>query len=235
MDQPDLEKLRQEFRRYNSDEFLDATMAVCALIANADGDVMPAELYSIDNLVLKEPALQEINAKKAQQRLKEYLGQLAKDRVETERVLSAKIHAMAGDREMASALLRAAYLIIVSDRTIRTPEFEEFGWLCGLLDLDPDQVWDELAHRFLLWDDVRGVRFIRVPAGETARIVNQSLESKWVVFESFDDAKAAAADLYRRAIEYHRKMKSLQDELEMERRLADLPHLTASGLPNDFD
>lgn len=235
MDQPDLDKLRQEFRRYNSDEFLDATMAVCALTANADGDVMPAELYSIDHLVLREPPLQELNAKKAQGRLQEYLRQLAKDRVETERVLSAKIHAMAGDREMARALMRAAYLIIVADRTIRTPEMEEFGWLCGLLELDPDQVWDELAHRFLLWDDVRGVRFIRVPAGETARLVNQSLEAKWVVYENFDDAKVAAAELYRKAIEYHRKMKSPKDELEMERRLAALPNLTASELPNDFD
>ncbi|MDH3738401.1 MAG: tellurite resistance TerB family protein [Alphaproteobacteria bacterium] len=232
---PDLDWLRLEFRRHNSDEFLDATMAVCALTAIADGDVMPAELYSIDHLVLKNPPLQEINVAKAHQRLTEYLDRLAKDRAGTEKILSDKIRAVAGDREVASALISAAYLIIVSDRKVRTAEMEEFGWLCGLLDLDPNQVWEELAYRFLLWDDVRGVRFIRVPAGETARIVNQSLEAKWVVYDTFDDAKEAAADLYRRAIEYYKKMKDPELEQDMQRRLAALPNLTANELPSDFD
>ncbi|NNE85658.1 MAG: tellurite resistance TerB family protein [Alphaproteobacteria bacterium] len=49
MGAPELEKLRQEFRRFNSEDFLDAIVAVCVLTAAADGDVASEELYSIDN------------------------------------------------------------------------------------------------------------------------------------------------------------------------------------------
>ena len=235
MEQPELDALRQEFRRYNSEDFLDATIAVCALSAAADGDVAPEELYSIDNLVLRDPALQDINAKQVQRKLRDYLRQLKKDRVMTERILSEKIHRMADDREMACALMRAAYLIIVSDHTVRSGEMAEFKWICGLLNLEPAQVWDELAHRFLVWEDKRNVMLVRAPASAVARIVNESVEGKWCVFVRLDDAKTAAAELYRQAIDYYKKMESSEFEQEMERRLADLPGLTVSDIPSLYD
>jgi hypothetical protein len=131
--------------------------------------------------------------------------------------------------------MRAAYLIIVSDHAIRNRELQQFKWLCGLLDLNPDQVWDQLSHRFLLWDDVRDAKLVRAPASGVALIVNESLEGKWRVFENLDEAKAAAAELYRKAIAYHKKMESSEIELEMERRLAALPDLTASEVPSVYD
>ncbi len=235
MRQSYIEKLRQEVRRYNSKDFLNATIAVCALSAVADDEVAPDELYSIDQLILEDPALQEISAKKAQQKLKEYLSALASHRARAEKVLSNKVRRMTGDHEMARTLMRVAYLIIVSDHALRTQEQQEFERLCGLMDLDPGEVWDELANRFLLWDDVWGASLVRAPASGTARIVNESREGKWRVFETLDDAKIAAAELYRRAIEHYKKMGSHKDELEMERRLADLPRLAANEIPSVYD
>jgi tellurite resistance protein len=235
MEQADLEQLREEFRRYNTEDFLDATVAVCALSAIADDEVAPDELYSMDHLVFRDPVLQKISAFSFRVKLQEYLDELAKDRTQAERVLSEKVGRMAGDHERATALMRAAYLIIVSDHAIRNRELDEFKWLCGLLGLDPAEVWDELAHRFLLWDDVRGATLVRAPASAVARIVNASLEGKWRVFENFDEAKTAAAEVYRRAIEYYTKVESPELQLEMERRLAELPHLTASEVPRIYD
>lgn len=235
MEQSDLEKLRQEFRRFNSEEFLNATIAVCALSAVADDKVAPEERYSMDHLVLRDPALQDINAIAAQQRFKEYVSDLAKDRAAAEKVLTDIIRGMTGDQAMAAAFMRAAYLIIVADHAIRDRELEQFKWLCGLLDLDSGQVWDQLSHRFLLWDDVRGANLVRAPASAVARIVNSSLEGKWRVFDNFDDAKTAAAELYRRAIAYYEKIENPDFQLKMERRLADLPRLTASEVPSIYD
>ncbi|NNE85659.1 MAG: hypothetical protein HKN28_16970 [Alphaproteobacteria bacterium] len=149
-----------------------------------------------------------------------------------QRVLSEKINRMAEDREMAAALMRASYLIIVSDHVLRTGEMEEFEWICGLLNLEPTQVWDALSHRYLVWDDMRNVMLVRVPASAVARIVNESVEGKWAVFEDLEEAKTATAELYRQAIEYHRKMENPEFEQEMERRLAELPGLTASDIPS---
>ncbi len=52
---------------------------------------------------------------------------------------------MAGNRKRARTLMRGAYLVITADDEIHEKEREEFGRLCNLLDLEPRQVWPELA------------------------------------------------------------------------------------------
>jgi tellurite resistance protein TerB len=235
MQQSYLEKLRRELWRYNSRDFLNATMAICVLSAAADDEVAPDEIYSIDHLILEEPALQDFSAKKARQRLKEYLSALKRDPARAQNILSNKVRRMAGNHKMARTLMRVAYLVIVADHAIRPRERQEFERLCGLLDLDPGEVWDELAIRYLVWDEVWGVSLVKAPASETARIVNESLESKWSVFETLDDAKKAAAKMYRRAIEHHKQRGTQREVLELERQLADLPSLTTKELPSVYD
>jgi tellurite resistance protein TerB len=235
MKQSYLAKLRGELGRYNSKNFLNATMAVCALSAAADDEVAQDELYSIDRLILEEPALRDFSATKAQQRLKEYLGALGRDPGGAQAVLSDKVRRMAGNHKMARTLMRVAYLVIVADHAIRPKERQEFERLCGLLDLDPGQVWDELATRYLVWDDVRAVSLVTAPASETARVVNESMDSKWRVFETLEDAKTAAAEVYRRAIEHQRQVGSQAEELELERQLAALPAITRQELASVFD
>jgi tellurite resistance protein len=85
-----LKKLRREVRQYQSKDFLKATMAVCTLSAAADHEVTPDEILRIDHLILDEPALRHLDAKKARQKLKEYLSALKNNRAKAERVLSKK-------------------------------------------------------------------------------------------------------------------------------------------------
>ena len=95
-------------------------------------------------------------------------------------------------------------------------------------------MWHELTTCFLLWDDPCDASLVRAPAS-AADILNDSLESKWRAFETLEDAKVAAAELYQRAIEYHKKMENQSDERKMARLLADLPRLAANEIPSVYD
>ena len=228
-----LKKLRGEVRRYQSNDFLKACMAVCALSAAADHKIKAVQIRQIDHLMLDDPALRYLNDRKARQKLKEYLLALRNDREKAQRVLSGQVARMAGAYKLDRTLMRVAYVVMAADHTIRPLEKKEFERLCGLLDLEPGRIFEELATRFLVWDDIRGAALVQAPASETARIVNESLQSKWVVFEKIGEAKAAAAALYRRVITYLKDKGKPTDDFE--RRLAELPHLTIKQLPNVYD
>jgi tellurite resistance protein len=228
-----LKKLRREVRQYQSKDFLKATMAVCTLSAAADHEVTPDEILRIDHLILDEPALRHLDAKKARQKLKEYLSALKNNRAKAERVLSKKIGRIAGNAKVSRTLLRAAYLVMAADHKIRPGEQKEFERICGLLELEPGRIWEELATRYLVWDHVRGAALVKAPASETASILNDPLESHWRAFERFNEAKAAAAAVYRRAIK-HLKQNG-RPTADLERRLAELPQLTTKQLPSVHD
>ena len=229
-----LDKLRRVVRRYNNKDFLNAAIAVCALSAIADDEVARDELYRIDQLILDDPALQDISAAKAKQKLTEFLGELTRNRAGAEKVLSAKVRRMADEPEKAQALLRIAYLIIVSDHEIRDGERREFSRLAGLLQLDAAEVWHELTTCYLLWDDPSEASLMRAPAS-AAEMLEDSPEGKWRAFESLEEAKTAAAALYQRAIAHHKRENNQSDANKMARRLADLPRLTAHEIPSVYD
>jgi len=140
-----LKKLVSEVRRYQNKDFLKAAMAVCALAANADGEVSIAERYSIDHAIANEPALQEFDGAKAIGLLDGYIYALRQEGASANEILSNKVERMAGDHKRSRTLMRVAYLIITADREIQDGEMDEFGRLCGLLDLEPRQVWAEIS------------------------------------------------------------------------------------------
>lgn len=228
-----LKKLRREVGHYHSKDFLKATMAVCTLSAAADHEVTPDEIRRIDQLVLEEPALRHLDAKKARQKLKEYLSALLNNRAKAERVLSKKISRLAGNTKLSRTLLRVAYLVMAADHKIRPGEQKEFERICGLLKLEPGRIWEELATRFLVWDQVRGAALVKATASETASILNDPIGNHWLAFERFNEAKAAAAAIYRKAIETLRRKG--RPTADLERRLAELPRLTTKQLPSVHD
>ena len=228
-----LKKLRREVAHYQSKDFLKATMAVCTLAAAADHEVTPDEIRRIDDLVLDEPALRYLDAKKARQKLKEYLRALLNNRAKAERVLSKKVSRIAGNTKASRTLLRVAYLVMAADHKIRPGEQKEFERICGLLKLDPGRIWEELATRFLVWDHLRGAALVKASASETASILNDPLGNHWRAFERFNEAKTAAAAVYRKAIEHLRQRS--RPTADLERRLAALPKLTIKQLPSVHD
>ena len=140
-----LDKLVGEVLRYQSKDFLKASMAVCALAASADDEVSLSEHYQIDRVLATEPALQNLDSRKATDTLYDYIHALRTYGEDSKRILYNKVKRMAGDHKRARTLMRVAYLIIAADGEIRDAERDEFARLCGLLDLEPTQVWAELA------------------------------------------------------------------------------------------
>lgn len=141
-----LEKLVTEVRRYQNKDFLKAAMAVCALSANADDEVNLSERYSIDRAIADEPALRLFDARKAIDILNDYVFALRREEERAKQVLYNKVRRMAGDHKRSRTLMRVAYLVITADQHIGDEEKWEFARLCALLDLEPGQVWKELAR-----------------------------------------------------------------------------------------
>ena len=140
--------LPADIERFQSQDFLEAAMAVCALASYADNKVSFPERLKIDEIIAKEPALSSVDAAKANDILDGYIRMLRQESVEGEvanAMLSEKVSRVAGDQDKSQTLMCVAYLVIGADHDIHPREKSEFDRLCGLLGLDVDQVWRELA------------------------------------------------------------------------------------------
>jgi tellurite resistance protein TerB len=62
-----------------SGAFRDASMAMCALVAAADGTVDPAERQRVAQLIMSNEVLQNFPAEDLQRRFDDYLGKLTAD------------------------------------------------------------------------------------------------------------------------------------------------------------
>lgn len=140
-----LEKLVTEVRQYHNKDFLKAAMAVCALAAISDNEVVLAEHYRADDILANDPALKIFDAQRAIDILYEYIYELRTHGEPARQILYNKVRRMTGDHKRSRTLMRVAYLIIAADGKIREAEKEEFARLCHLLALEPEQVWQELA------------------------------------------------------------------------------------------
>ena len=145
MEIPFLQKLAAEVGRYNDKAFLKAAMAVCALIAASDDEISLSEHYRIDEIIAKDPVLKTLDPAKATDILYEYIYALRTHGDTAKRVLYNKVRRMAGHQKKSRTLMQVAYLVITADHEIREQEKEEFRHLCGYLDLEPEEVWRELA------------------------------------------------------------------------------------------
>ena len=140
---PLLDKLGTEVDRYQNKDFLKAVIAVCALTASADDEVLLAERCAITGVIQSEPALHGIDVDKANQILNDYISALQEDGDAAKAILTDKVRRMAGDHKRSRTLMRIAYLVISADYSIEDREMSEFRRLCGALRLEPDLVWRE--------------------------------------------------------------------------------------------
>jgi tellurite resistance protein len=138
------DKLSAEIERYGSKDFLKAAMGVYVLTAYADGHMGLLERSRIDLSLMTEPGLKEFDFKKATETLEGYAAALVQEGESAERILRNKVAGMAGNHKLARTLMRLSYIIITADRRIEEAEVEEFRRLCDLLELDPDEVWEEV-------------------------------------------------------------------------------------------
>jgi tellurite resistance protein len=59
--------------------------------------------------------------------------------------MEAKLRRMAGKHKRARTALRLAYLILAAKGALPELERTELRRLCALLDVEPEQVWEELG------------------------------------------------------------------------------------------
>ncbi len=59
--------------------------------------------------------------------------------------MEAKLRCMAGKHKRARTILRLAYLILAAKGALSEPARTKFRRLCALLDVEPEQVWEELG------------------------------------------------------------------------------------------
>ena len=135
------DKLASEVEHYQNKDFLKAAMAAFVLTAHADGSMGSTERYRIDETLKSEPGLREFDFKKATEILDSYAKALQDEKEPTKKVLYSKVRRMAGNYKQARTLMRICYLIVQADGIIHEVEMKEFRQLCGLLRLEPAEVW----------------------------------------------------------------------------------------------
>ena len=135
------EKLASEVEHYQNKDFLKAAMAAWVLIAHADGNMGALERLRIDETLKTEPGLKEFKFEKATEILDSYAKALRDEGESTKKVLYDKVRRMAGNYKQARTLMRVCYLVVQADGRIDEGEMREFRQLCGLLRLEPAEVW----------------------------------------------------------------------------------------------
>jgi tellurite resistance protein TerB len=140
-----LDKLGGELSRYQDKKFLKAAMAVCALTILADEEVKPQERRDIDHAIRTEPSFATFDIDKANEILEGYISELTSNGEEAKKILYDKVCRMAGDHKKARTLMRVSYLIITADCDVDDKEMAEFRRLCGMLELEPDEVWQNAS------------------------------------------------------------------------------------------
>lgn len=139
-----MDKLVHEARHYRNKDFLEAVMAVCALIALADDEFQAIERQRIFQAFASVPALRELDFHQALKLLKAHVEALDRDGPAAKQMLYKKVGRMAGRHKRVRTLMRLAYLIILADEEVHEGELGEFRHICRLLDLEPDRIWQEL-------------------------------------------------------------------------------------------
>jgi tellurite resistance protein TerB len=135
------QKLAGELERYQDRDFLKAAMAAFVLTAHADGSMGSLERLRIDETLKTEPGLKEFDFQKATEILDSYAKALRDERESAKKVLYSKVRRMAGNYKQARTLMRVCYLVVQADGRIDEGEMQEFRQLCGLLRLEPAEVW----------------------------------------------------------------------------------------------
>ncbi len=135
------EKLASEVERYQNKDFLKAAMAAFVLTAHADGSMGSVERYKIDETLKTEPGLREFDFQKATEILESYAKALVDEGDAAKSILYNKVLRMAGNHKQARTLMRVCYLIVTADGRIAETEMQAFRQLCGLLRLEPTEVW----------------------------------------------------------------------------------------------
>lgn len=133
-----LDKLRSEIERYRSKSFVKAAVAACALVAFADGSLSGGERGRLDAVVRHLNRFPEINARKAEQYLREYIAALDADWATASIILEQKIARECSSWKKARTVLRLAHNVVGAPGGEIGKTARAFDRLCALVKVAPD-------------------------------------------------------------------------------------------------
>jgi tellurite resistance protein TerB len=124
---------------FKSGGFRDATMAMCALIAAADGQVDPEERRKVASLISQNEVLQNFPADQLQQLFNGYVDKLANDFDFGKVSVLQEIAKVRKKQDEARAVIQIGIIIGGADGTFDEAEKKVVRDACHALNLQPSE------------------------------------------------------------------------------------------------
>ncbi|MFJ4470015.1 tellurite resistance TerB family protein [Streptomyces sp. NPDC089424] len=131
-----LSSLKTELK---SGAYRDASMAMCALVAAADGHVDPTERQQMESLILNNDVLQNFPPEQLRQRFSKHVDQLSFDFPQGKTQVLQEIAKAAKKPAEARAVVQTGFVIAGADGYIAPAEEQVLREACSVLGLSPQE------------------------------------------------------------------------------------------------
>ncbi|MFJ5775296.1 tellurite resistance TerB family protein [Streptomyces sp. NPDC093094] len=122
-----------------SGAFRDASMAVCALVAAADGHVDPTERQHVESLILNNDVLANFPPDQLRQRFNQHVDQLSFDFPQGKRAALQEIAKAAKKPTEARAVVQTGFVVAGADGYVAPAEEQVLREACAALGLSPQE------------------------------------------------------------------------------------------------
>ncbi|WP_179255800.1 tellurite resistance TerB family protein [Streptomyces sp. SS07] len=122
-----------------SGAYRDASMAMCALVAAADGSVDPAERHHVENLILQYDVLQNFPPEQLRQRFNKHVDQLTFNFQQGKTDAMQEIAKAAKKPVEAKAVVQTGFVIAGADGYIAPAEAQVLREACMALGVSPQE------------------------------------------------------------------------------------------------
>ncbi|MEU0127833.1 MULTISPECIES: tellurite resistance TerB family protein [unclassified Streptomyces] len=120
-----------------SGAYRDASMAMCALVAAADGHVDPVERQNVESLILGNDVLQNFPAEQLRQRFNKHVDQLTRDFHQGKAEAMQEIAKAAKKPTEARAVVQTGIVVAGADGDFSQAEHMVLQEACAALGLSP--------------------------------------------------------------------------------------------------
>lgn len=122
-----------------SGAYRDASMAMCALVAAADGQVDPAERQHVESLILNNDVLQNFPSEQLRQRFNKHVDQLSYNFQQGKTEALQEIAKAAKKPTEARAVVQTGFVVAGADGYIAPAEEQVLREACSTLGLSPQE------------------------------------------------------------------------------------------------
>ena len=122
-----------------SGAYRDASMAMCALVAAADGSVDPAERHHVESLIVQNDVLQNFPPEQLRQRFNKHVDQMTVNFPQGKAEAMQEIAKAAKKPVEAKAVVQTGFVIAGADGYIAPAEAQVLREACAALGVSPQE------------------------------------------------------------------------------------------------